>query len=90
MSGMGGGVVLIPVLTFLGMDIKHTIAVSIVSVIATGERSIELKPGPQVVKPGDIAAVRSAVTAPASAADDKMEEDYLVAKARMAFDGMVD
>ena len=35
MSGMGGGVVLIPVLTWLGMDIKRAIAVSIVSVIAT-------------------------------------------------------
>lgn len=35
MAGMGGGVVLIPVLTFLGMDIKHAIAISIVSVIAT-------------------------------------------------------
>jgi len=39
MSGMGGGVVLIPVLTFLGMDIKHAIAVSIVSVIATSSGS---------------------------------------------------
>jgi len=35
MSGMGGGIVLIPVLTFLGVDIKHAIAISIVSVIAT-------------------------------------------------------
>jgi uncharacterized membrane protein YfcA len=35
MSGMGGGVVLIPALTFLGVDIKHAIAISIVSVIAT-------------------------------------------------------
>jgi uncharacterized membrane protein YfcA len=35
MTGMGGGVILIPVLTFFGMDIKHAIAVSIVSVIAT-------------------------------------------------------
>src|SRR5579871_653683 len=35
MSGMGGGVVLIPVLTALGLDIKRAIAVSIVSVIAT-------------------------------------------------------
>ena len=39
MSGMGGGVVLIPVLTFLGLDIKHAIAVSIVSVIATSSGS---------------------------------------------------
>lgn len=39
MSGMGGGIVLIPVLTFLGMDIKHAIAVSIVSVIATSSGS---------------------------------------------------
>jgi len=38
-SGMGGGVVLIPVLTFLGLDIKHAIAVSIVSVIATSSGS---------------------------------------------------
>jgi uncharacterized protein len=35
MSGMGGGVVLIPALTFLGVDIKRAIAVSVVSVIAT-------------------------------------------------------
>ncbi len=35
MSGMGGGVVLIPALTLAGMDIKHAIAISIVSVIAT-------------------------------------------------------
>jgi uncharacterized membrane protein YfcA len=39
MSGMGGGVILIPVLTFLGMDIKHAIAVSIISVIATSSGS---------------------------------------------------
>jgi uncharacterized membrane protein YfcA len=39
MSGMGGGVVLIPVLTLLGLDIKHAIAVSIVSVIATSSGS---------------------------------------------------
>jgi uncharacterized membrane protein YfcA len=32
---MGGGVVLIPALTLLGVDIKHAIAISIVSVIAT-------------------------------------------------------
>jgi len=35
MSGMGGGVVLIPALTLLGIPIKHAIAISIVSVIAT-------------------------------------------------------
>jgi uncharacterized membrane protein YfcA len=39
MSGMGGGVILIPVLTFFGMDIKHAIAASIVSVIATSSGS---------------------------------------------------
>ena len=39
MSGMGGGVILIPVLTLFGMDIKHAIAVSIVSVIATSSGS---------------------------------------------------
>ncbi len=39
MSGMGGGVILIPVLTLLGMDIKNAIAVSIVSVIATSSGS---------------------------------------------------
>jgi len=39
MSGMGGGIILIPVLTFLGMDIKHAIAISIVSVIATSSGS---------------------------------------------------
>src|SRR5512140_3245050 len=39
MSGMGGGVVLIPMLTWLGMDIKRAIAVSIVSVIATSSGS---------------------------------------------------
>jgi uncharacterized protein len=30
MSGMGGGVVLIPALTYLGMPIKQAIAVSLV------------------------------------------------------------
>ena len=35
MAGMGGGVVLIPALTLAGEDIKHAIAVSTVSVIAT-------------------------------------------------------
>jgi uncharacterized membrane protein YfcA len=35
MSGMGGGIVLIPVLTFCGLDIKYAIAISIVLVIAT-------------------------------------------------------
>jgi uncharacterized membrane protein YfcA len=35
MSGMGGGVVLIPALTLLGIDIKHAIGVSMISVIAT-------------------------------------------------------
>jgi len=39
MSGMGGGVVLIPALTFFGIDIKHAIAASIVSVIATSSGS---------------------------------------------------
>ena len=39
MSGMGGGVVLIPALTLLGLDIKQSIAVSIVSVIATSSGS---------------------------------------------------
>ena len=39
MSGLGGGVILIPVLTFFGMDIKNAIAVSIVSVIATSSGS---------------------------------------------------
>lgn len=35
MSGMGGGIVLIPALTSFGIDIKRAIAVSVVSVIAT-------------------------------------------------------
>jgi len=35
MAGMGGGVVLIPALTLMHMDIKKAIALSIVSVIAT-------------------------------------------------------
>jgi uncharacterized membrane protein YfcA len=35
MSGMGGGVVLVPALTFFGLDIRQAIAISIVSVIAT-------------------------------------------------------
>jgi uncharacterized membrane protein YfcA/uncharacterized membrane protein len=39
MSGMGGGIVLIPALTFFGVDIKHAIAASIVSVIATSSGS---------------------------------------------------
>lgn len=39
MAGMGGGVVLIPALTLLGVDIKHAIAISILSVIATSSGS---------------------------------------------------
>lgn len=39
MSGMGGGVVLIPAMTMLGVDIKQAIAISIVSVIATSSGS---------------------------------------------------
>jgi uncharacterized membrane protein YfcA len=39
MSGMGGGVVLIPAMTLLGMNIKQAIAISIVSVIATSSGS---------------------------------------------------
>ena len=39
MGGMGGGIVLIPALTLLGADIKHAIAVSVVSVIATSSGS---------------------------------------------------
>jgi len=35
LGGMGGGTLLIPALTFLGIDIKHAIAISMVSVIAT-------------------------------------------------------
>lgn len=35
MSGMGGGVVLIPAMTFLGAGIKQAIGISMVSVIAT-------------------------------------------------------
>jgi len=39
MSGMGGGIILIPALTFMGVDIKHAIAISILSVIATSSGS---------------------------------------------------
>lgn len=39
MGGMGGGIILIPVLTALGIDIKHAIAISILSVIATSSGS---------------------------------------------------
>jgi len=39
LSGMGGGVILVPALTFLGLDIKHSIAISILSVIATSSGS---------------------------------------------------
>jgi hypothetical protein len=39
MSGMGGGVVLIPALTLMGVDIKAAIAVSMLSVIATSSSS---------------------------------------------------
>ena len=39
LTGMGGGVILVPALTFLGVDIKHAIAVSMVSVIATSSGS---------------------------------------------------
>src|SRR5262249_37218088 len=39
MSGMGGGVVLIPALTLFHMDIKEAIGLSIISVIATSSGS---------------------------------------------------
>ena len=39
MSGMGGGIILIPALTLMGVDIKHAIAVSILSIIATSSGS---------------------------------------------------
>jgi uncharacterized protein len=39
MSGMGGGILLIPALTLLGVDIKRAIAISILSVIATSSGS---------------------------------------------------
>src|SRR5450755_673802 len=39
MSGMGGGVVLIPALTLFGFPIKKAIAVSMVSVVATSSGS---------------------------------------------------
>jgi uncharacterized protein len=39
MGGMGGGIILIPALTLLGVDIKHAIAISILSVIATSSGS---------------------------------------------------
>lgn len=39
MTGMGGGVILVPALTFLGIDIKHAIAASMISVIATSSGS---------------------------------------------------
>jgi uncharacterized membrane protein YfcA len=39
MAGMGGGVVLIPALTLMHMDIKKAIALSIISVIATSSGS---------------------------------------------------
>ncbi len=39
MAGMGGGVVLVPVLTLFGLPIKKVIALSIVSVIATSSGS---------------------------------------------------
>lgn len=39
MSGMGGGIILIPALTLLGVSIKHAIAISILSVIATSSGS---------------------------------------------------
>lgn len=39
MAGMGGGVVIIPVLTLLGVSIKKAIAISILSVIATSSGS---------------------------------------------------
>src|SRR6266513_341193 len=35
LMGLGGGVLIIPMLTLLGVDIRHAIAASIVAVIAT-------------------------------------------------------
>ena len=39
MGGMGGGIILIPALSLLGTDIKHAIALSMISVIATSSGS---------------------------------------------------
>jgi len=39
LAGMGGGVVLIPAFTLFGLDIKHAIALSMLSVIATSSGS---------------------------------------------------
>lgn len=39
MTGMGGGIILIPALTLLGVDIRRAIAISILSVIATSSGS---------------------------------------------------
>jgi uncharacterized membrane protein YfcA len=39
MAGMGGGIVLVPALSLLGVDIQHAIAVSMVAVIATSSGS---------------------------------------------------
>lgn len=39
MTGMGGGTLLIPALTLLGLDIKRAIAISVISVIATSSGS---------------------------------------------------
>jgi uncharacterized membrane protein YfcA len=54
MSGMGGGIVLIPALTLVGVGIKHAIAISIVSVIATssGAASAYVRDGVTNLKVG--------------------------------------
>ena len=54
MSGMGGGIVLIPALTLFGVNIKHAIAISIVSVIATssGAASAYVRDGVTNLKVG--------------------------------------
>jgi uncharacterized membrane protein YfcA len=39
MTGMGGGTLLIPAMTILGLDIKRAIAISVISVIATSSGS---------------------------------------------------
>ncbi len=51
---MGGGIILVPALTFLGIDVKHAIAASMVSVIATssGSAAASLRRGLSNVKIG--------------------------------------
>ncbi|MFN2169667.1 MAG: TSUP family transporter, partial [Anaerolineae bacterium] len=51
LTGMGGGVILVPALTFLGIDIKHAIAASLQGLAAAASAMAQI--GDDVFSPTD-------------------------------------